>query len=128
MFSGALGQDYGISRDSLEKSCICPVTARRPLQVVDLTTGPMLRRLSPRADNRISDGSYGISQRWARALWAHPDQPDGILYRCRHSPERLSLALFDRVAPELIATGIPNLLQDPRRLGELLDYFDCALV
>lgn len=112
----------------VRQSCICEVTTTRPLRVVDLTTGSALRRLSPRADNRISDGDHVVSQRWASAIWAHPSRPDGIYYRSRNAPDRFAVALFDRTEPILIARGSPNLLQDAHLLGSLLDEFDCALI
>jgi len=41
---------------------------------------------------------YGVCQRWSRALHDHPESPDGLLYRARHDPSLLSVALFgDRV-------------------------------
>lgn len=122
------GYVTSLTEDFLLQSCICEVTFDRPLRVVDLTTGASLRRLAPNADNRISDGSHEVSQRWAEAIWAHPSQPDGILYRCRRAPDRFSLALFDRVEPFLNAPQSENLLRDSHLLGALLDEFNCALI
>jgi hypothetical protein len=63
------------------------------VRVLDLT-GDGLSRI--RADGRLTTGAHGVAQRWSRALWSHPDQPDGMLLRARRDPARVSLALFDR--------------------------------
>lgn len=63
------------------------------LRLVDLT-GSGLALLGADAD-LCSCRDYAVPQRWSRALWSHPDQPDGILYRARHDPSRTSVALFD---------------------------------
>jgi hypothetical protein len=117
-----------VSLARLARCCLCPVAARRTIRLVDLTNGPALRRLSPEADNRINDGPHSVSQRWALAFWRHPSQPDGLYYRSRRAPERLAIALFDRVGPDLVANCDANVLNDPVRLGTLLDHYGCALV
>lgn len=116
------------SRSLLRESCLCLVRSSRPLQLVDLTTGAALKRLAASADNRINDGPHWLSQRWAAALWAHPAQPDGLLYRARNAPDRLAVALFDRTANDLNSDCRTNLLTDRQRVGQLLDHFGYALV
>ncbi len=77
-----------------------------PLRLVDLT-GSGLALVGANAD-LCSCPDYGVPQRWSRALWSHPDQPDGILYRARHDPSLLSLALFDDRAEawiDMVARG-----------------------
>jgi hypothetical protein len=125
---GAAATGYVVSQTLLDQSCLCVVSATRPLHLVDLTTGPTLRRLSATADGRISTGSHAVSQRWAEAFWSHPDQPDGILYPCRRAPELQSVALFDRVRAALIADCASNLLRDSAVLVAILDHYDCALI
>jgi hypothetical protein len=125
---GPAATGYVVSQTLLNQSCLCVVMATRPLHLVDLTTGPMLRRLAANADSRISAGSHAVSQRWAEAFWSHPEQPDGILYPCRRAPELHSVALFDRVREDLVADCATNLLQDPGALAAILDHYDCALI
>jgi hypothetical protein len=125
---GTAGVGYVVSHNLLGRSCLCIVRATRPLHLVDLTTGPTLRRLSANADARISTGSHAVSQRWAEAFWRHPEQPDGMLYPCRRAPELHSVALFDRVQPHLIAGDAANVLQDLDQLVAILDHYDCALI
>ncbi len=119
---------YVVSQEVLERSCLCLVTARRPLRLVDLTTGSSLRTLSASADARISTGRHAMSQRWAHAFSTHPDHPDGLLFPCRRAPELLSVALFARTEADLTASCQSNLLQDPATLARILDHYDCALV
>lgn len=117
-----------ISESLLASRCLCLVTATRPLRLVDLTSGAALKRLSIDADSRIGDGPHAISQRWAAALWSHPNQPDGLMYLSRNAPDHRSIALFDRAANALVAPCAENLLLDPRRLGAILEHFGCALL
>jgi hypothetical protein len=119
---------YIVSQTLLDQSCLCVVMATRPLHLVDLTTGLMLRRLAANADSRISTGSHAASQRWADAFWRHPEQPDGILYPCRRAPELHAVALFDRVREDLVADCATNPLQDPGALAAILDHYDSALI
>jgi hypothetical protein len=104
------------------------LSASRPLRLVDLT-GAGLARLG--ADNVLAAGlDYQLSQTWAAALWGHPTQSDGLLYRARYDPSLQSVALFDRAAPVLTA--------EPRggwfdrdywpTLAHLLDRYDLGLI
>lgn len=44
-----------------------------------------------------------MPRRWARAVHAHPQQVDGIVYMSRHVNDRKAVALFDRAASKLTA-------------------------
>lgn len=49
------------------------------------------------ADARLTnEADYAASQAWSRALWEHPDEADGLLYRSRYDPAQLCVALYDR--------------------------------
>jgi len=87
-----------------------------------------LKRLSADADSRIGDGPLTVSQRWAAMHWAHPDQPDGLIYLARNAPDHRSLALFDRAADAVAADCAENLLLDWARLGSILEHFGCAVI
>lgn len=117
-----------VSLNRLKRCCLCPIEISGTVRLVDLTNGAALRTLSSDADNRINDGPHAVSQLWARSFWRHPSKPDGLLYRSRRAPERCSIALFDRVAPNLQAQCDLNLLERPERLASLLDHFGCALI
>lgn len=58
--------------------------------------GAGLKKLG--ADSSVSAGPHRISRLWARALWEHPDQPDGIAYRPRTDNDLIAVAVFDRAA------------------------------
>jgi hypothetical protein len=95
-----------VTRAALAQRGIVSVAPTRPLRLADLT-GPGLARLG--ADARLSAGEdYALAQRWSHAIWQHPAQPDGIVYRSRHDPSLTCAALYDRVAPAVqVTTDIP---------------------
>ncbi len=114
-----------VSQAQLVAACLTEVTALRPLALVDLT-GPGLRRLD--ADARLFAGNHAQAQLWGRALWAHPTQPDGLLFPARHDPSLLSVALFER-AEAALRVGAPHPLSalPVAVLGTLLDRYDFSL-
>ena len=117
-----------VSQSLLATRCLCTITTTRPLRLVDLSRGAALKQLSAHADSRLADGPHQVSQRWAEALWAHPEQPDGLLYRARNAPDHRSIALFNRAQDALIAPCTSNLLREGSRLAAILDHFGCALI
>jgi hypothetical protein len=82
------------------------------------------------ADNRLTATSYDLSQRWALALYDHPDRPDGLLYRSRHDPSRFCAAIFDRAAGVLTATSLGSLADasNAALLADLLDTYEYSLI
>ncbi|GAC1400252.1 MAG: hypothetical protein NVSMB65_18110 [Chloroflexota bacterium] len=114
-----------VSQAQLMAACLTEVATLRSLALVDLS-GPGLRRLD--ADARLVAGDHAQAQLWGRALWAHPAQPDGLLFPARHDPSLLSAALFERAAAALRA-GAPHPLSTlPLSvLGALLDRYDFSL-
>ncbi|MDB6153929.1 MAG: hypothetical protein JWL90_2382 [Chthoniobacteraceae bacterium] len=57
-------------------------------------TGANLSKLG--TDAQLLTGNYSTTRKWAASLMRHPDQIEGILYRSRHDPDRLNVALFER--------------------------------
>lgn len=104
------------------------VKCSRPLRLLDLT-GKGLARIG--ADARLTSGDdYGLSHRWSRAIHDHPSKPDGVLYRARHDPQRLSAAIFERVGPDLSVVSDTAML-DPgfaTVLGRILDDYRFGLM
>ena len=99
----------------------------RPLKCVELT-GSGLRKLS--CDNRIStEKPYRTTHLWSRALFLHPQQPDGLIYRSRHNPRFRCLALFDRCDAKLTDVRSEPLMDPPRRAwcSVQLDRYDLAM-
>ena len=121
-----LGQNF-VTRSELAERPRALVATSRPLTVVDLT-GAGLARIG--ADNRLSDGSYTTSRRWALAFYQHPSQPDGIRYRSRHDPSRHVIAIFDRAASAVSANPLGS-LADPVNawlLAEILETYGFDLL
>jgi RES domain len=86
---------------------------RRDLRVVQLH-GAGLQRLG--LDNAISTGPYAPCGAWSDALFAHPEAPDGLIFRSRHDPDRMCLVIFERPGIAFEAER-PTLLID--RLAEV---------
>lgn len=116
-----------ITMDELRQRDLSLLTVNRPLRLVDLT-GFGLARIG--ADNRLCTGDYRVAQRWALALWRHPDRPDGLVYRSRLDPVRQCIAVFDRAGAVFTASSLGT-LADPRHrrlLASLLDLYGIGLL
>lgn len=114
-----------LSERFLEQRCVAKIRFAGRLRLVDLT-GPGLAAIG--ADARLCVGDYRIAQLWSRAIWRHPQQPDGVLYLSRHNPKILCAAVFDR-APDSDYEPLgpflgPRLL---RRTAALLDTYGVGL-
>ena len=121
------GEGHCRSQAFLEERRLTMISIPEPLRLVDLT-GRGLSWLG--ADGRLTTGAYRVSQRWSRAFWSHPDQPDGILYCSRFNLSLWCVALFDRIGAGLSCEDLGPLLA-PRNLvflGEMLDRYDLALI
>ena len=115
-----------VSRVDLDARSLATLASVQPLTVVDLT-GPGLARLG--ADDRLTSGEHAVAQRWSKAIHDHSLQPHGILYRARHDPAQLSLAIFER-AKDLIQVNdtVPYSAMALRRLAALLERYQFALI
>ena len=115
-----------VAQADLESRAVSTFYAQ-PLKCVELT-GSGLRQLS--CDNRIStEKPYGTTRLWSRALFLHPQQPDGLVYRSRHNPRFRCLALFDRCDAKLTDVRSEPLMDPPRRAwcSVQLDRYDLAM-
>jgi RES domain len=114
-----------VSQAQLLAACVSEMVSTRPLALVDLT-GSGLRRLD--ADARLFASEHAVARLWGRTLWAHPSQPDGLLFPSRHDPSLPSVALFDR-ARDAVRAGAPQSLGTlPLAvLDALLDRYDFSL-
>lgn len=96
------------------------------LRVVDLT-GDGLARIG--ADARLCCSDHRVAQRWALALWSHPDEPDGLLYRSRRNPEGLCAVFFERAADRLLVRSTSPIFPDYQELvHQLLQELQVALL
>lgn len=97
--------------------------SRRELKIVDLR-GSGLARLG--ATGEISSGRHGLSQAWSRSLYGHPEGPDGIVYRLKHDPDRHGIALFERMADDLLrereGVALENDVSFRRELRRIYDF------
>lgn len=89
-----------MSAHKLRSRRLCQIWANGPLTLVDLT-GPGLAVLG--ADARLCAGAHGVAQRWSSAMHRHPGRPDGVLYRARHDPSELCVALYERAGNRILA-------------------------
>jgi hypothetical protein len=116
----------GVSETVLKQRNLFAISPLRPLILVDFT-GSGLVKLG--ADGRISSGSYNMARIWAKAVWEHPMQVDGIRYRSRHDDERFCCGLFDRIASDLQEDNLGNLVDHhPKLLSEILTEYDYGLL
>lgn len=139
-------RDYGLGRNVrllgrrfLQSRRLALIQFDRPLRLVDISEdGAAMLGM----DARISTGGdYPMAQRWAEAIWAHPDRPDGIFYTSRHNTRLRSVAVFRRRsavplgAVDLDATHEPEDCVQSIALGsfleppysELLDKYEIGL-
>jgi hypothetical protein len=104
-----------VTRTELEQRHLTTVRLRYDLRLVKLH-GEGLARTECTAEITSCTPPYAEPQSLSRALWAHPDQPDGIQYRCRHDNGLLAIALYHRAAGALDLLHTEALLADRTRL------------
>ena len=122
-----LGSGGVVTARALAQRGLARVVSSRPLRLVDLTGGGLAR---VGADARLCSGEHRVARQWSRALWAHPSQPDGLLYPARHDPSRPCLALFDRARDAVAAEALGS-LAEPRHvrlLAAILDAYGFGLI
>lgn len=116
-----------VTETDLRARGISNVSFRRPLRLVDLTSRG-LRRIG--ADNRLTSSDHDVAQRWSFALYRHPEAPDGVLYRARTDPSRLSAAIFDRASSAVRGKWVGGLWDPDMRMvvQRILDHYGFGLV
>jgi hypothetical protein len=111
-----------VTRAALDARCLCSIAQTSParsLHLIDLS-GSGLSQIGADARLGAATDDPGLPQRWALAFWNHPAAPDGLLYRARHDPEQLSVAVFDRAGDLLGADCSTNVLARPDILIPIL--------
>lgn len=119
------GQRPIVAESELHSRSFCEFKLLRAVRLAKLH-GPSLIAIGATA--AVTSGGYDVSQAWAQALHDHPDQPDGILYRSARDNDRFALALFERAATALDSGTSTPVLDDPVRLGGILDHYSASLV
>lgn len=87
MFGQAKKQLIDVS--FIHERAISSIEANRKLRLVDITAEGAAWI---GAAGEVCAGEHAISQRWSRALYLHPEDIDGIYFRCRHDLSRMSVA------------------------------------
>jgi hypothetical protein len=115
-----------VSERQLRQRSLSRIECTRPLALVDLT-GPGLARIGATA--ALLAGRHDRAQIWSRALWSHPAAPDGLLYRPRHDPSCICVAVFDRAEPAIRSRALGDLLAPAHGalLGATLRRYDFSL-
>ena len=111
-FIETFGRSPGVNsvrQHQLMARFVALIDATPPVSLVDLT-GPGLAQLGATAS--LTSGPHAIAQRWSRALWSHPSQPD--CSSARHDPSCVSVAIFSRARRRILATPAGGLLDAAR--------------
>lgn len=129
-FIETFGSQTGInvvSEAELYIRSISKIICKRSLKLVDIT-GAGVAHLG--ADGRLATGEHRLAQRWARALWAHPAQPDGIYYRARHDLSQTCAAIFDRTESlfEIADTQVCTSRSFSKILATILNTYQFGLI
>jgi hypothetical protein len=98
--------------------------ATRPLRLIKLYGDGLV---AARTDNRIATlDEYSWTRAWAKALHAHPQQADGIVYLSRFMAPHKAVVLFDRSQPFMkVGTVTPLLLH--KYLPKILDDLELSI-
>jgi hypothetical protein len=129
-FIETFGRNPGVNvvrETQLAVRSLALIEATRPLKLVDLT-GPGLAQIG--ATSLLTAGSHALAQSWSRALWSHPSRPDGLVYRARHDPSCICVAVFSRAGRFVRAVPQGGLLEPAHRprLGAVLRCYHFSLV
>ena len=119
------GLDCVIALAELKRRSIATITPLADLRLVDLTGVGGMRLGVP--SDVVGARDQTLAQQWSAAFYAHPEQPDGILYPSRLIEDRC-IALYDRAVPKVTATAVPRLMDTGAELAEILNELDIALV
>jgi hypothetical protein len=114
-----------LSLEDLAGRSVATVEVRRELRLTP-RHGSSLARLGVTAE-LASGKDYAQSQLWSRALWEHPDMPDGILYRPRHDDSALCVAVYDRARDGLAIVRDSSITEDSQQLAKLLKRYGLGL-
>lgn len=128
-FIETFGRTLGVrtvSGTALQQRNLFKITSNRPLVIVDIW-GVNLTKLG--VDARVSSGSYRVSRAWAKAIYEHPQQVDGICYHSRHDDTEICCGLFERTATILTEVNLGNLIDsNPKLLAGILRHYDYSLI
>jgi len=102
--SGADLDTYGLSEIHISES----------VQAVDLRAGGAV---AIGATGAIATGPHAVSQVWGRAIFTHAQRPGAIISPAKMDLSRVTVAVHERVQPQLSATflgplsGLPDIME-----------------
>ena len=114
-----------LTRADLEVRALADGRAVRPLRLARMS-GKGLQRIHTHAGVVHLD-DYRITQAWSRAVFTHPDRPDGIMYRSRFDDDEICVALFEPACDAVSMAAGPCILTLPSRLKALLEAYEITL-
>lgn len=119
-------QERNISENLIRSRNLFKINSSKPLRFADLT-GSGLNIIGASLD--LIYGDRLISRKWAKSIFHHPQQVDGIKYRSRLDSSKFNYGIFDRAKDSLIEESVGNLFDShPYLLGEILDCYQYGLV
>jgi hypothetical protein len=114
-----------VTTQSLSERACSELICQRDLMLLDLTKTGSLTRLP--ADARLFSGAYTVSQAWSRAIYTHPSQPDGIVFRSRFDPAGKLVAIFDREPHDWAVKGMGTWNENRSLLAQIIRKTGMAL-
>lgn len=113
-----------VDRGEIKARRLAELEIARRMRLVDLT-GRGLQHAG--IDPEKVTGDYSLSQPLSREIYEHSATPDGILYRVKHDPSRIGVALFERPSTkDAVVPEDRGCLLDPhnaRLLADLLEEY-----
>jgi hypothetical protein len=117
--------DDTVALEAIEARALATVPIVRSLRLVALF-GRHLSALH--ANATAAHGRYVVSQAWSRALYDHPDAPDGIAYRPAHDDALTAVALFARARDALGTPRSRVLIREYVLLDRLAERYDFVVI
>ncbi len=120
---GAVG-DLPVEEAELRARRYATLAVAAPLRLVDLRESCALRMGVPTDVARAARQS--LARAWSAAFYAHPAQPDGVIYPSRLTGQT-NVAVYDRAVPKLAVARVQQLL-GAAGLADVLTNLRVALV
>lgn len=116
-----------VSTKNLQVTGMAVFRCRETLRLLDLT-GNGLAMMGETAElacftPSIDKGGYRRSQQVAQRAYRERADLAGLLYRCRHDPSQLAVALFDRAKGSLALEGTARLADDRKLVTACLVHY-----
>ncbi len=117
---------FQIPYSELEARALAISRINKPLKLVKLYGDGLLQN---GVDSSISSCSHSLSQEWAGTFINHPDNPDGIIYRCKHNDDEKSVALFERAKHKIsLPTNERDSLDSYEKTWDIFEKFRVGVV